>query len=208
MKKTYRGYSLFELLIAIVVLSLLVITSYLVIPKLIQKAYDARRKVDLDKIKKNLEIYYSFANEFPRELPTCNQPLLYNNQTIIPSLPCDPVTKESYFYQTKSASPNSYRLYAILANNDDASIAKVGCQGGCGSDCLYNYGVSSMNIDLARCSYVCGPGGGREGVCQFFDDPTISLCPKLYYNDQNCNGECSNRDNRCKSDNGKKHQTP
>ena len=136
MIKTHRGFSLFELLIVIVILSLLIVTSYLVMPKLIQKAFDARRKADLDKIKKNLEVYYSLAEEFPDSLPDCGQALLYKNQVILPSLPCDPVTKEPYYYQTKLGSPDSYRLYAILANAQDTSIAKVGCLGGCGSDCI------------------------------------------------------------------------
>lgn len=209
MAKIRQAFSLFEILIVIVLLSLLIVTSYLVIPKLIQKAFDARRKSDVDNIKKSLEIYYSFAEEFPDTLPDCGQPLVYKTQVIMPSLLCDPVTKESYFYQTKKIDNKiAFRLYAILANSDDTSIAKVGCQGGCGSNCIYNYGVSSMNIDLVRCSYVCSEGGGREGVCQLFDDPSISICPKLYYKDQDCNGECSNRDNRCQNNSGKKQQNP
>jgi len=209
MKKANRAFSLFELLIAIVLLSLLIMTSYLVIPKLIEKAFDARRKADLDKIKKSLEMYYSLADEFPENLPDCGEPLAYKTQVLLSSFPCDPVTKESYYYQTKRIdNKTDFRLYAMLANSDDPSIIKVGCQGGCSSNCLYNYGVSSMNTDLVRCSYVCGPGGGQEGVCQLFDDPAISSCPKLYYKDPTCNGECSNRDNRCQSDDGKKHQNP
>jgi len=174
-------------------------TSYLVIPKLIEKAFDARRKADLDRIKKNLEIYYSFANEFPTDLPDCNEPLLYKNQVIISALPCDPVTREPYYYQTRPGNYDSYRLYAILENGDDVSITKVGCQGGCGSDCIYNYGVSSMNIDLVRCSYVCAPS--KE--CILFNDPVLSKCPKLFYNDSTCNNECNIPVNRCHDASGK-----
>ena len=119
MKKTNRAFSLFELLIAIVLLSLLIMTSYLVIPKLIEKAFDARRKADLDRIKKNLDVYVDLADEYPKQLPECNQALLYKNQVILPSLPCDPVTKKSYYYQTRPGVYDSYRLYALLANTND-----------------------------------------------------------------------------------------
>lgn len=199
MKKTNRAFSLFELLIAIVLLSLLIMTSYLVIPKLIEKAFDARRKADLDKIKKNLEMYYSLADEFPVILPACGQALVYKTQVILPPIPCDPVTKESYYYQTRPGVYDSYRLYALLANTNDSSTTKVGCQGGCGPDCFYNYGVSSMNIDLVRCSYVCSP----SKKCILFNDPSRSDCPKLYYKDSTCNNECNIKANQCHDESGK-----
>lgn len=199
MKKRYSGYSLFELLIAIVILSLLIITSYLVLPKLIDKAFDAQRKVDLDTIKKNLDIYYTLAGEFPIELPKCDQSLLYKDKVILSSLPCDPVTKKPYYYQTRPGSYDSYRLYTILENNNDVSIAKVGCLGGCGSDCIYNYGVSSVNIGLVRCSYACSP----SKTCILFNDPELSGCKKLFWKDSTCNNECSNPANRCHDESGK-----
>ena len=158
-----KGFSLFEILIVITVLSILAITSYLAIPMQINKAFDARRKTDLYKIKTNLEIYYSLAEEFPRVLPDCGQPLMYQNEVVLASMPCDPVTLEPYYYQIKGSNPQSYRLYAMLSNVNDFSIKDAGCLGGCGPDCFFNYGVSSMNINLTRCSYVCAPGGGQLG---------------------------------------------
>lgn len=140
------GFSLVELLIAIIIISLSVSASYLFIPKLITKAYDTRRKSDLDKIKKSLEVYYNYENHYPDKLPECGQPFIYGTQTILPSFPCDPVTKIPYHYQTKKIDSESFRLYAMLGNWDDSSVYRVGCQGGCGSDCLYNYGISSSNI--------------------------------------------------------------
>lgn len=184
-----RGMSLFEILIVIAILLALIITSYLAIPPQINKAFDARRKADLHLIKTNLEIFYSFAEEFPRELPDCGQPLAYQSEIILKKIPCDPVTKESYFYQTHTGQPQSYRLYANLTNTNDFSITDVGCLGGCGPDCSYNYGVSSMNINLIRCSYVCAPGG----YCELFQDSSKSTCPKFYYKDPNCNNECNKR---------------
>ncbi|KKQ62988.1 MAG: hypothetical protein US85_C0020G0001, partial [Candidatus Shapirobacteria bacterium GW2011_GWF1_38_23] len=77
--KKSRSFSLFEILITVLLLSALIVTSYLAIPKLIEKAYDARRKTDLNKIKTNLEIYYDSAKEFPATLPDCGQPLVYKS---------------------------------------------------------------------------------------------------------------------------------
>lgn len=198
-----KGFSLFEILIVITVLSILAIISYLAIPPQINKAFDARRKTDLYKIKTNLEMYYSLAEEFPRVLPDCSQPFMYQNEVILASMPCDPVTKEPYYYQIHGGNPQSYRLYALLTNTNDFSIKDVGCLGGCGPDCFYNYGVSSMNINLTRCSYVCAPGGGRLGSCELYQNPTISLCPKVYNKDPTCNNECNKAINRCQNASGK-----
>lgn len=198
-----RGFSILELLTTILIISLLTVSSYLVIPKLIKKAYDSRRKTDLDKIKNVLEIYYNNGYRYPDELPACGQPLTYGNQILLPSFPCDPITHQPYYYQTKKINSQSFRVYTILANSDDPSISRVGCQGGCGSDCVYNYGISSSNIGLISCSYVCAPGGGKTGDCEVYGDPTISMCPKLYYKDSTCNNECSDPKNRCENASGK-----
>ena len=201
-KKT-QGFSLLEMLTSVLIISLLVISSYLFAPKLINKAFDSRRKSDLDKIKNVLEMYYNFENRYPDELPDCGQPLSYGNQVLLTSFPCDPVTRQPYSYQTKKINTQSFRLYSMLANWDDPSVIKVGCQGGCGPDCLYNYGISSSNIGLISCSYVCAPGGGKTGTCEIYGDPITSLCPKLYYQDSSCNNECSDPKNRCENASGK-----
>jgi len=201
--KKVQGFSLLELLTAVLIISLLIISSYIVAPKLIRKAFDARRKSDLDKIKNILEVYYNFENRYPDELPECGQPLSSGNQVLLPTFPCDPVTHEPYYYQTKKINSQSFRIYALLANSDDPSITKVGCQGGCGSDCEYNYGISSTNIGLLSCSYVCAPGGGSTGSCEIYGDPTVSLCPKLYYKDSTCSNECNKPINRCQNASGK-----
>lgn len=199
----HRGTSLLEILVVITLLSLLIITSYFTLPPQINKAFDTRRKIDLHQIKTNLEIYYSLAEQFPESLPDCGQPLTYRNQIILASIPCDPVTKEPYYYQVKGNSPQSYRLYTLLSNTKDISISDVGCPGGCGPDCSFNYGVSSTNVGLVRCSYVCAPGGGRSGSCELYQNPSISLCPKLYNLDPTCNNECNKTTNRCQNASGK-----
>ena len=198
-----HGFSLIELLTSITLISILVIISYLVFPKLINKAIDSRRKTDLNKIKNVLEMYYNYENRYPDELPECGQPLSFGNQVLLPSFPCDPVTGQPYYYQTKKINSQSFWIYTLLSDWGDPSVVQVGCQGGCGSDCSYNYGISSSNIGLVACSYVCSPGGGKTGSCEIYGDPSTSQCPKLYYQDSTCNNECNKSINRCQNASGK-----
>lgn len=198
-----RGITLLEVLIVMAILSILATGSSIFIPPLVNKAYDARRKADLHTIKVNMDVYYSFAEQYPEELPGCGQPLVYKTQNILNSIPCDPVTKEPYFYQIRRGDLQSFRVYTLLSNLSDISISDVGCLGGCGPDCFYNYGVSSANIDLVRCSFVCAPGGGREGSCELYQDTELSLCPKAYYTDSVCKNECDDPKNRCENASGK-----
>jgi len=184
-------------------LAILIIISYLSTPILIKKANDSRRKADLAKLKTYLESYFNDAGNYPKTLPECGQPLIFKESVILQSFPCDPFTKEPYVYQIKGGEPESYRLYALLENLNDDGIKQVGCLGGCGPDCNYNYGISSTNVNLIRCSYVCAPGGGKTGSCELYNDPSISLCPKEYGKDSTCNNECDKATNRCKNASGK-----
>lgn len=202
-KNINRGFVLIELLTVIAVLSVLIITSYLAIPKQIKKAQDARRKADLHRTRTLLNDYYNLAESFPKELPDCGQPLDYKGEKVIPAMPCDPTTKEPYYYQVKSETPQNFRLYANLANEDDFSIEDVGCGGGCGPDCVYNYGISSSNVDLIRCSYVCAPGGGGEGSCELYENFERSECPQIFGKDDTCENACDDPANRCQNASGK-----
>ncbi|KKS32594.1 MAG: General secretion pathway protein G [Candidatus Collierbacteria bacterium GW2011_GWB2_42_12] len=177
-----RGITLLEVLIVIGILSILAASSSIFIPPLINKAYDARRKADLHSIKVNMDVYYSFAEQYPEELPDCGQPLMYKSQSILNSIPCDPVTKEPYFYQIRRGDLQSFRVYTLLSNLSDISISDVGCLGGCGPDCFY---------------------GGREGSCELYQDAELSLCPNLYYTDSVCKNECGDPKNRCENASGK-----
>jgi len=198
-----RAFTLLELLVVVAILAVLIFTSSIYIPLFITRAYDARRKVDLHRMKVNLELYYDFANQYPENIPDCGQPLMYKTQKILNSIPCDPTTKKPYYYQIRKEDTLSFRIYTLLVNTKDLSISDVGCLGGCGPDCSYNYGVSSANVNLIRCSYVCAPGGGKPGSCEIFQDTELSICPKVYYQDSTCKNECNNPKNRCQNASGK-----
>jgi len=202
-RSSKMGMTLIEVMIVIAVLAIVTTTSYVVMQTQRTRAYDGLRKSDLHSIKINIESYYDATDEYPEELPDCGQPLMLGNQVVLASVPCDPVTKEKYFYQIKNDDRQSFRLYTLLGNKQDLSIGYVGCQGGCGPECAYNYGVSSPNVGLERCSYVCAPGGGKIGSCERYEDPERSLCPVLYEGDPTCNNECGDPKNRCKNASGK-----
>jgi len=203
-KRINRGISLLETLIAISLLAILTTYFWIDVPSLRGRVYDAVRKSDLEKIKVALEDYYARVDSYPSALPSCGQPFSYSNSETTSPIPCDPVTKLPYPYQVLSTG-QSYRLYTTLFNKQDYSITKVGCQGGCGSQCQYNYGVSSPGTTLEKCSYVCAPGGGKSGSCEQYHDPDRSQCPKLYLADPTCASECSKPQNRCKNASGKQH---
>lgn len=198
-----KAFTLISLLMAITMIALLTISSVVVIPPMIEKAHDATRKSDLHKIKVGLEEYYDSVGQFPDQLPDCGQALVYHDQNFINSVPCDPVFHEQYYYQPGKGDRGSFRLYTKLSNEQDLSIADVKCDGGCGPDCLYNYGVSSTNVDLLRCSYVCAPGGGSEGTCELYQNPELSDCPILFGADDSCDSVCRDPKNRCKDASGK-----
>lgn len=202
--KRLKGFSLFEILIAISIILVLVITSVIFIPKQIIKAKDARTKANLHQIYMGLEDYYDSNGKFPKSLPDCNQPLIEDGHVYIPNIPCDPFDGSSYHYATSNGNTGEwFRLYANLRNLQDPIISLVGCAGGCGVDCQYNYGVSSTNTLIRRCSYVCAPGGGKTGTCEKYNDPSLSICPKYYWNDSTCNNECSVPSNKCQNASGK-----
>lgn len=199
------GFSLFEILIFVIVWSLLATTSYLVIPPILVKVRDAQRKSHLRKISQALEQYYESKKEFPDTLPDCGQPLSLTSTTVLSSIPCDPASKESYLYQKTNSS---YRLYANLENDQDSIISTIKCHFGCGPNCSYNYGVSSTNILLENCLpdpiiYACSPGGGTIGICDQYDNPQLSDCPFTYPDDPTCNGDCGDPKKRCKNASGK-----
>jgi Tfp pilus assembly protein PilE len=201
--KNKSGMSFIEIIVVIIILMILILTSYLVVPHQIAKARDASRKADLIKIRNSLEEFYDSRGYFPDKLPSCDNPFILGETTLMTSTPCDPKTNQSYYYETKKGEASYYRLYAQLEVDQDISIDFARCRGGCGLDCNYNYGVSSTNTSLVRCSYVCAPGGGKEGSCELYHNPDISLCPKYYYQDSTCNNECSNPDYKCENASGK-----
>lgn len=213
-----KGLTLIELVIVIAILGALY---FLITPTVItqlEKARDARRKIDFNLIQKSLEQYYDSANCYPSSLPACNQSLKLGTTTYLDGIPCDPKTHSAYTYigSGSSCSP-SFTLYTNLERTDDISIDLAGCHYGCGPGCQYNYGIASPNMAVVRCGptptpaptavptptpllYACSPGFNS---CDQYDNPYISLCPKVFPNDPTCQNACIDPQNRCKNAAGK-----
>lgn len=225
-KKNSRGFTLIEILIVIAILGVLaLLVSALYVPTQLRKARDASRKIDFKAIGNGLNQYYDTKGCYPSEFPSCHNPLVLGNSKYVGSMPCDPRLKTAYVYLTDGSSCSQwFKLYTNLENQQDQNIDDAGCRTGCGPQCQYNYGISSPNIGLDTClppqptstpippvsptptpmQYACSPGGGQEGLCELYDDPGRSQCPKVYPNDPTCSGgECSKNENRCKDSSGK-----
>jgi general secretion pathway protein G len=228
-RKKDNGLSLIELLIVIFILGILSVLIPITISNQIKKARDARRKADFNLIQKGLEQYYDSVGCYPKKLPNCGEKLAISNNNFIQEIPCDPKTKQPYLYITADRDCSPYfKLYTRLERSDDFNILMVGCQNGCGPDCIYNFGIASVNTSLDYCQpgvtptlvltpslittptptpiqYVCGPASGPypNGRCEPYAVPTLSECPKVYPNDPTCRNECYIKENRCKNAKGK-----
>jgi len=201
-KRSLRGFTLFELLIAITVLAILFIASTLVASSQMKKARDGKRKSDLNRIKVAVYDYYFDKNCFPDSLPACGEPLKLGETVYLNSFPCDP-QKNPYVYEIeKGTCPSWFKALTNLENTADKDIDRVGCRTGCGPKCQYNYGVASSNISLSEgCIkyYACTPGS----QCAEYDDPAVSQCPQVFKNDPTCQNACGKKENRCHDAKGK-----
>lgn len=213
-KKPFRGFALIEIMVAFAILALIA-SAFFVGFTQIQKARDAKRKADLEKIKTALYDYYFDANCFPKEedFPGCGEDFGADGTPYLTDFPCDPNGEPYKYMVTKKGGGKCsqwFRVFANLEVTTDPIIDRIHCRQGCGPDdrhCDYNYGVASTNVVIYQnCgdNYVCNPGG----VCERFEDPWASQCPVLFGDDSTCGGgePCKDSDNRCQNASGK--QTP
>lgn len=165
-----RSFTLMEILIVVAILIILSTIGLVALnPKRqIEKTWDSKRKAELSSLKKTLEDWYNDHNRYPINTEICydgfssdNTCHLCGSNTTSPDLspylsrlPCDPQSPaKEYLYQVDSVtSPTWFRIYTKLFSSAylDHDIIDVGCSSGCGPgpSYIYNYGVSSPNIDL------------------------------------------------------------
>lgn len=189
-KNTNKGLTLTELLIVISIIAFLavLITSYL--RTQLFKANDAKRKADLKRIGISVEEYEKDKNCYPTTV-TCT-----TNTSLRPYLdkiPCDPVSKTSYSYESESSTcPKWYRIYADLENEKD-----VDYQVGIGPESAYSYYQSSPNAPVLSSDPIqkgTGFYGCFSGVCQ--EIPTGKVCTIKWQNNS-CYKQCANPNNEC-----------
>jgi len=161
-----KGLSLVELLLVVGVLTILISGLVVLINPLqrIGQANDAKRKTELDQIKKALEIYYYDNGRYPNSSGTYS--IEGTNwggtwSTYMPKLPKDPTDGQTYVYFTPNSGACSngqcFYLYTSLqlggadpqscfpGTADACTNAEAnGLANSCGGVC--NYGVSSPNV--------------------------------------------------------------
>jgi prepilin-type N-terminal cleavage/methylation domain-containing protein len=164
-----KGFSLIELIIVIAILAILLIIGFMLWRSQFDKAKDASRKADLQRLSIAFEDYYNDNNCYPpvNVLDVCGSDEL---APYLDSVPCDPITQTPYCYITDDINPEcfqSYRLLSSLDYTDDPIIALLKCHGQehCGYEYIcatdeqseYNYGVSSNNIPVLNPSVTPAP---------------------------------------------------
>jgi len=161
--KSSSGFTLIEMVVALAVLILLIMTLMGSWRNQINKARDAQRKEDLTRLRTAMEEYYNDHECYPNAdiLELCQSDSL---DPYLNKIPCDPTTKLPYCYiPEEDDCPQSFRLLAHLQNQTDPDTTKLGCYESdpfCGweDNCAdpgsyytgFNYGVSTSNITVAN----------------------------------------------------------
>lgn len=178
----HLGYTLVELLVAIAIIGILATIVLIALRSgtQTQKARDSKRKGDLSKIQRCLEEYNNDHGFYvPENQFFCGSSAL---DPCMPSIPCDPYTKQPYYYQTDGATqPAWYKIFTNLEYTGDTAIASVGCSTGCpAGTSTYNYYVASSNApaSVALCSGAVAPICGQP---QSYIDMCASCCPGTGY---------------------------
>lgn len=206
MLNTKRGFTLIELLTVVAILGILIIISMMSWRRSIDKARDGQRKDHLQRIAIAFEDYFNDHNCYPPAeiLQTCGGDEL---RPYLQTIPCDPVTREPYFYVPDSDHPDcpkNFRMLTQLDNDADPAAADLGYGSG------LNYGVSSTNVSLAQPitaspspnpsassspapaassspgNLACGPGG----ICRIYDNPQAAGCPLTFSDPIACQQTC------------------
>lgn len=212
-----KGFTLTEILIVISILVFLALLILAITRGQVFKGNDARRKGDIRRISVAVEEYEKDNNCYPLpQLVVCEP-----GDGLLPyieKIPCDPVTKASYFYEPEgSTCPGWYRIYTNLNNKSDEEIANQGCQYGCGPQTAYNFYASSPNAPTpdqgssgSGGSGGAGGGGGGE-VSDFYGCRSLACVPISWdparpgpecdpnYGNPTCYGFCSNPNNECQA---------
>lgn len=175
-KRSKKGFSLIEVLIVVAIFLILLILAFQQLGVQLAKGRDARRKSDLDTIKKAYEDYASDRNQYPPygTLDSCGDPSATALAGYLSDIPCDPDGTPYLYvpYPDFSDTSGGFRVYARLELEDDPDIATLGCNFGigCGIPVTlvptnpeeYNYGVSE-GVPV----YYTGDVGEipTEGIC-------------------------------------------
>ena len=200
--RTNAGFTLTEVLIVVGIIMFLVFLTIVFFRLQILKGNDARRKGDLHEIQVAVEEYEKDNNCYPLPLfVICNPGA--GLKPYVSKIPCDPITKASYYYEYDDSScPKWYRLYTKLENENDQDI-----MGTVGPSEAFNFYLSSPNAPSLGGGNGGGNGGNppadfygcRSGICvPILWDPTRPgpECDPNFRN-SNCYGQCGPPSSEC-----------
>lgn len=188
MNKHKKGMTLLEVLITFVIISLLVIAALALIrpQEQFNKATDARRKHELNELRKIFEDWYSDRGCYPKKTEVCfndlsattceictSQPGSPNLAPYTTSVLCDPQSPtHNYLYQVGGDAncPTSFVVYSYLSAtyNGDEDVWECGPVHGCGPPPSfgYDYLVSSPNGSYSSSTdYYCLSNQYRCASC-------------------------------------------
>jgi type II secretory pathway pseudopilin PulG len=200
-----QGFTLTELLIVVSILIILILLVIGMFLRQVLKANDGKRKTDLHKIRIAIEEYEKDHDCYPLPaLVVCNP-----GNGLVPYLskiPCDPVTKVSYYYEYEDSScPKWFRVYSRLQNEKDIDAINY-----IGPGSAYNYYVESPN---APNIVVVTPGPTATPVVPMTDyyGCINSRCVKINwdatrpgpecdpnYQNSSCYSQCGRVETECK----------
>lgn len=158
MKHKNAGLSLIELIIVIAIIIILILIAWMSWRNQFNKAKDANRKDDLQRLSIAFEEYFTDNDCYPSSdiLDNCG-----GNEfsPYLETIPCDPLSKTPYCYVSDGGCPQNFRILSSLDSTADPIITKLQCHGPeycgyeveCEADIVqsgYNYGVTSTNVTV------------------------------------------------------------
>lgn len=216
--KKCSGFTLLEILIVVALLAVIgaAIIIFLNPIQQINKAWDSKKKSDLNILKKSFEDYYNDKGCYPtleevcynakseyapNEAKTCNicgnNPLSPSFTPYLTTLPCDPESpKKEFLYQVDDLTcPKWFKVYSELGYKIDPVISELGCtEGACGiaPNYGYDFGVSSPNTSLNQSTtFFCLGSNNTCNGCGTYEEcttlrPTCLVYNKFYSNLTDC----------------------
>lgn len=162
-KANQRGFTLMELLIVMVILSILVAIATGSYASSSRRGRDNRRKNDLRSLSTALEAYYNDKGVYPTgsngvmmgcgalDAQACSWGGTFrdkNNTLYMVLIPKDPITSQTYYYVSSGIN---YKVYAKLENTKDAGdgVLQTGYSStNCSLDgtVLCTYGLASADV--------------------------------------------------------------
>jgi len=197
--KLTKGMTLIEIIIVLIIVIILILIMIAFFRSQLLKSNDARRKADVNRIKIAVEEYEKDHNCYPL-------PALLSCQTgtglqpYIDKIPCDPVTKASYYYDQENIScPSWFRIYADLENTTDPLASST-----CGPSGSYNFSTGSTNAPACNLTQRESLYGCKSGLCVpiLWDETRVGGGgPECDPNFQSpiCYGQCGVPSTECRS---------